>query len=392
MQLEVIVKKLNQRSKVPDSLPDPLNIVGVVQEGFRFEGEQVNPELVPPFHTHKWYRDRDKHYYWGGGLRVLDMAPPPVKVAPPVKATPPVKAAPPESVDMLVGVKDWGFIDFKIEEVWQTTKGKDIHVVVMDTGLNFDLDDFKNIPGVTYYDALTDTTIKENCKDNDSKGHGTDCASFLNAQGIKIFGVAPEIKFSVIKISDSSGQRTLPLAIKGMKKVIEWKPDVVSTSFIIARTTQNSAGIDKLHEVVKEAHAKNITIVCAAGNSGGLSDPVDNFPASFPECISVGGITKNRARSKFSTKSNFLDLMGPGENLFSLSRPNTRINGTSFSAPFVAGIIALVKSTAKKQGRTLTNTELFTILENSADKNVQNYNPIDFGWGIVNGPAAIQLL
>jgi lysozyme len=67
MQLIVIVKKLNKRSKVPASLVEK-NIVGIVQQGFRFEGEVIT--AVPNPALGKWYKDRDGYCYWGGGLMI----------------------------------------------------------------------------------------------------------------------------------------------------------------------------------------------------------------------------------------------------------------------------------------------------------------------------------
>jgi GH25 family lysozyme M1 (1,4-beta-N-acetylmuramidase) len=67
MHLIVNVKKLNKRSNVPVSLSEN-NIVGSVQQGFRFEGTEIidlpNPALG------KWYKDRDGYCYWGGGLMI----------------------------------------------------------------------------------------------------------------------------------------------------------------------------------------------------------------------------------------------------------------------------------------------------------------------------------
>lgn len=65
MQLIVTVKRLNKRSSVPSALSEP-NIVGTVQQGFRFEGEEVTG--VPNPALGKWYKDRDGSFYWGGGL------------------------------------------------------------------------------------------------------------------------------------------------------------------------------------------------------------------------------------------------------------------------------------------------------------------------------------
>ena len=67
MQLIVNVKQLNKRSKVPVSLSEK-NVIGTVQQGFRFEGEEIT--TVPNPALGKWYKDRDGSCYWGGGLMI----------------------------------------------------------------------------------------------------------------------------------------------------------------------------------------------------------------------------------------------------------------------------------------------------------------------------------
>ena len=243
-----------------------------------------------------------------------------------------------------------------------------------------------------WYDTHKDSANKQDCFETDVKSHGTNCAAILCGQGMTLFGVAPEIELMVIKISDTTGQRTLPLAIKGLAKAIELNSDIISVSFGVTKTPQNTDEIEILHQLVKTAYNKHITIVAAAGNSGGLPDLITNYPASFPECLSIGGIDKSRKRSRYSSRSGFLDLMGPGENLFSLANPAGPIHGTSFSTPFVAGAIAIIKSFSKANGRILTNIELFDILKRSADKNITNYDVEDHGWGILDPVNALKFL
>jgi chitosanase len=70
MRLIVKAKKLNKRNRIPHFFPDPNGITGVVSADTIFEGEEVlsvpNPALG------KWYRDRDGHFYWGGGLGEIE--------------------------------------------------------------------------------------------------------------------------------------------------------------------------------------------------------------------------------------------------------------------------------------------------------------------------------
>lgn len=381
VRLQVIVNALHKRSEVPAQLPDANGIAGIVLEGFNFIGEEVSAAEIPNVTTGKWYKDRDGYFYWGGGLLVIDEYE--SLVEEPVAK---------ELVETITGKKDWGFIDFKIDEVWKKSKGKNITVSILDTGLNFNLDEFVGIQDIGWYDAVKNSSNKNDCMETDLKGHGTDCAAILCAKGKTLFGAAPEIHLNVIKIADASGQRTLALAINGLTKAIELNSDVISISFSVSKTNDNAAELEAMHDLIKQAYDQHITIVASAGNSGGLAFPVNNFPAAFPECLSIGGIDRNRKRSKFSSKSNFLDLMGPGENLFSLSNPASPINGTSFSTPFVAGVVAMIKSASKANGRVLHNLEIFDILKRSADKNIPDYNVVDYGWGILDPPAALKLL
>lgn len=67
MRLIVTVRRLNKRKWAPGTFAET-NIVGTVQRGFTFYGEEV--EFLPTAALGKWYRDRDGYFYWGGGLAV----------------------------------------------------------------------------------------------------------------------------------------------------------------------------------------------------------------------------------------------------------------------------------------------------------------------------------
>jgi chitosanase len=70
LQLIVKAKLLNKRKFIPAFLPDSTGLAGIVKENFIFEGEEVT--VVPNPSLGKWYKDRDNHFYWGGGLNILE--------------------------------------------------------------------------------------------------------------------------------------------------------------------------------------------------------------------------------------------------------------------------------------------------------------------------------
>lgn len=68
-QLKVSVNRLNKRSGVPVDFSEK-NIIGVVQKGYTFEGNEITD--IQNTSPGKWYEDGDGACYWGGGLIVLD--------------------------------------------------------------------------------------------------------------------------------------------------------------------------------------------------------------------------------------------------------------------------------------------------------------------------------
>ncbi len=69
-RLIVKANKLNKRKAVPALLPDLTTIVGIVNKDFIFEGEEVL--AVPNPALGKWYKDKDEHFYWGGGVNLFE--------------------------------------------------------------------------------------------------------------------------------------------------------------------------------------------------------------------------------------------------------------------------------------------------------------------------------
>jgi lysozyme len=66
MLLQVSVKRLNRRSGIPTNLADKSNVIGTVQQGFRFEGDEVTTVADPALG--QWFKDATGSFYWGGGL------------------------------------------------------------------------------------------------------------------------------------------------------------------------------------------------------------------------------------------------------------------------------------------------------------------------------------
>ena len=85
---------------------------------------------------------------------------------------------------------------------------------------------------------------------------------------------------------------------------------------------------------------RGCVLVAASGNNG---RETRYWPAAFPEVIAVGSVGAERKPSEFSTRGDHVALCAPGERIHTLGLSGyQRATGTSFAAPFVAAVAALL--------------------------------------------------
>jgi subtilisin family serine protease len=119
-----------------------------------------------------------------------------------------------------------------------------------------------------------------------------------------------------------------------------------------------------LHDKLDEAWSSGLLLVASAGNY--LYD-VPAYPAAYENVIAVAATDGDDVKEDYSNYGNWVDLCAPGEN-WSASHWKqwycyTSWSGTSCSAPFVAGVAALVWTC----DTSATNVEVRNALESTAD-------------------------
>lgn len=235
------------------------------------------------------------------------------------------------------------------------TLGQNVSIYVIDTGINQAESDLQNIK------------IRSFSVGGSRKVHGSAVTSILKTI------VAPQSQIYLADIDNSAGVIYTSSLTQAIRDAIKLNVDIITISLGTNKYDQN------LQNAVNEAYQKGILIFAAAGN---CSCPDYEFPAACEHAISVGSINPDTLLpSPFNTRNDSNVLFAPGENVqIPKGSGFATVSGTSFSAPFVAGLAALVLSDrrAKDPGFRMEREDMITLLRDSdhlgLSCNVHNYS------------------
>ncbi|HEV2768776.1 MAG TPA: S8 family serine peptidase [Solirubrobacteraceae bacterium] len=211
--------------------------------------------------------------------------------------------------------------------------------------------------------------------------HGTAVASMVSArrQGSGMAGVWPGARTLVVPTGGSQGI-TCSQAVSGLGTAVQAGVAVVNMSF-------GSPGTCFAMELaINRARTAGVVLVAAAGNEGEGGESV-SFPASYPHVLSVASTDVMGNGSAFSTANEAVDVGAPGEGVTAAlpGGGHGLVEGTSFSAPIVAGVAAWVA----QRRPALDAGQIADVLRESADDiGPSGYDPFT-GFGLVDLPGAL---
>lgn len=226
----------------------------------------------------------------------------------------------------------WHISSFKLNELWNLTKGEGVTVAVIDSGCDLTHIDLENnlVTGKNF--------VEPDLPPEDALEHGTHVSGIIAAnddhQGM--VGIAPKAKIMPLKVLNSLGMGSVDNIAKAIVYAVDNKADIITMS-LGARNP-----VPKVKEAIEYANSKSVTCFVAAGNAGSTKQLL--YPAAYTECISIGAIDENCMRADFSCTGPNLDFVAPGVKIYSTVPKNSYayLSGTSMAAPFAVGVASLV--------------------------------------------------
>lgn len=304
------------------------------------------------------------------------------------------------------------------KKLMETYDGSGVTIAIIDTGVNFDHEEFKDSLGNTIFSELSGVvtgvnTVKNRASYtteaawasalNDTAGHGTHVTGLIAAQpnGKGIVGIAPKANIIFIKAVDANNafpnayiQTALTYAANNGADIISMSIQSYANSVTYNGSTMTgvAAQTTAFNTYTSADYNLGCTLLAAAGNYN-TSEP--SYPANSTNVISVGSVSKDdkTAKAPFSNYgTDNIDVVAPGYVMSTYKGSTDTYKsdwyGTSFSTPLTAGLLALYK----QANPDATNKSMTEALYASCDSitNSSTY-PGWAGNGMINGDRLLNI-
>jgi subtilisin family serine protease len=314
----------------------------------------------------------------------------------------------------------WYLTTINAQDAWDVTTGsEDVVIAIVDAGFLPSHPDLaaniwtnpREIPGNGIDDDNNGYTDDANGwdagdSDPDPSGvvglgqyfeHGTSvagCASPVTNNNVGIAGLGFNCKIMPVKgktdaiaantMLTQQQRRSLDATFPGITYAVRNRPAVINMSF--GGPSSNAT----VQNLITSGYNAGIVFVGGGGND---NSSASFYPAAYDHVINVGSTNSSDRKSGFSNYGSTIDIMAPGSSIRSLSHNNAlnpgygTSDGTSLSAPIVAGLVGLMRSV----NPCLTPDDVEFHMKNTAvNINAQNPNYIgQIGAGRIDAEAAV---
>ncbi|MGI5378604.1 type VII secretion-associated serine protease mycosin [Streptomyces sp. CA-251387] len=274
----------------------------------------------------------------------------------------------------------WSLQRILLDQLWEQATGKGVTVAVIDTGVDKSNKQLTSAVagGKSYVDGAATKDIE---------GHGTRVAGIIAARPLKgtgFVGIAPNAE--ILSYRYTGGEQKQGNS-RTMSQAISAAVAAGAKIINISSDTANKEDNAELRGAVSAAVKAGALIVAAAGNDGADGKSANTYPASYEGVLAVGASDRNDERAFFSQSGDFVDVAAPGVGMVSTvpTGGQCTADGTSFAAPYVAGVAALLK----EKHRDWSAAQIATRIEETAQRPGRGPNRY-IGWGVVDPVAALS--
>ena len=277
----------------------------------------------------------------------------------------------------------WHHQRIESEAAWDVTIGSSsVTVAVLDSGLNSFLSEFA-LRVRAGYDYVNNDT-----QPADDHGHGTAVTGVVAAHGNNntlVAGMDWRCQILPYKVLDAQGNGFYSWWAQAIYDATDAGAKVINLS---AGGHPDSAALEGAINYAISGGAIFITITHNDDSN------VGRFPGRLPQCITVGATERDDTKGTFSNYGTGIDLVAPGRDIYTVGR-NGGLEywwGTSFAAPQVAGVAALVAG----RDPTINQRAMEQLLTASAQDQIGGPSDTSgwdqyFGYGRLNARHALML-
>ncbi|MEI7844497.1 MAG: S8 family serine peptidase, partial [Chloroflexota bacterium] len=254
--------------------------------------------------------------------------------------------------------QQWGLSKINIESAWRETRGTGTTIIaIIDQGIDLEHPDLVGnlwtnpgeIPGNNIDDdnnGVIDDINGWNFVDNnndvwDPIGHGTEVsgvAAAIGGNGLGISGVCPQCRIMPVRVMQDSGVANYSAIAAGVLYAAQKGAKVINLSL------GGYANSNTLKNAIDTAvNTYGVVVVAGADNDNAL---IDVYPAAYENVIAGAGTASDDTKLTFSNYGSWVDVTAPANNIRTtwLGSQWGNGSGTSIAAPFVSGLVGLLRS------------------------------------------------